>query len=52
MALKHVLDAHGLIWYQEGNPRLGNNALAIMSDPASEMIVSVIALAEAAYAVE
>ncbi len=52
MARKHVLDAHALIWYQEGNARLGSNALTIMSDPASEMIISVIALAEAAYAVE
>lgn len=52
MARKNVLDAHALVWYLEGNARLGSQAQAVMNDPASEMILPVIALAEAAYAVE
>ncbi len=47
MALKRVLDTHTLIWYLEGNPRLGSAALAAMDDPSSEMVLPLIALAEA-----
>jgi PIN domain nuclease of toxin-antitoxin system len=47
MALKHILDTHALIWYLEGNPRLGNAAKMAMVNPLSEMILPIIALAEA-----
>ena len=47
MALKHVLDTHALIWYLEGNSRLGSAAKEVMDHPASEMILAIIALAEA-----
>jgi len=29
MATKHIVDAHALIWYLEGNPRLGANAKTV-----------------------
>jgi PIN domain nuclease of toxin-antitoxin system len=47
MANKYVVDTHALIWYLEGNPKLGNSAKAILDAPDSEMILPMIALAEA-----
>jgi PIN domain nuclease of toxin-antitoxin system len=32
MASKYVLDSHALIWYLEGNARLGPNAKTILDD--------------------
>lgn len=52
MATKHVVDAHALIWYLEGNPRLGPNAKTILDDPASALVIPIIALAEACWVVE
>jgi len=50
MAHKYVLDTHTLVWYIEGNPRLGAAAKLVIDDPGSELVLSVIALAEAASA--
>lgn len=47
MANKHVIDTHALIWFIEGNSRLGLSAKTVMDDDASEMILPTIALAEA-----
>jgi PIN domain nuclease of toxin-antitoxin system len=52
MATKYILDTHTLIWYLEGNPNLGRQAKAIMEVVDSEMILPLIALAEAAYLIE
>jgi PIN domain nuclease of toxin-antitoxin system len=52
MATDYVVDAHALIWFLEGNSRLGTNARAAMQDPASVLHLPVIALAEACWAVE
>jgi PIN domain nuclease of toxin-antitoxin system len=52
MARKHVLDTHTLVWYLESNKRLGSAAKAVMDDPASEMVLPLIALAEAVYIVD
>jgi len=52
MATKHVVDAHALIWYLEGNPRLGANAKTVLDNPASELVMPIIALAEACWVVE
>jgi PIN domain nuclease of toxin-antitoxin system len=49
MASKNVLDAHAVIWYLEGNARLGVNAKAVLDDSKSEMILPIIALCEAAH---
>jgi PIN domain nuclease of toxin-antitoxin system len=46
---KFVLDAHALIWYLEGNRRIGGAAKTIVDDPASDLILPVIALAEAVH---
>jgi PIN domain nuclease of toxin-antitoxin system len=52
MANEFVLDAHALVWFLEGNPRLGPNARAAMQDPASVLYMPVIALAEACWVVQ
>jgi PIN domain nuclease of toxin-antitoxin system len=52
MAMKHIVDAHALIWYWEGNPRLGAKAKTVLDDPTSELVMPIIALAEACWVVE
>lgn len=52
MALKYVLDTHPLVWYLEGNPRLSQKAKAIIDDPGNDLVLPIIALAEAAFIVE
>jgi PIN domain nuclease of toxin-antitoxin system len=52
MAHKYVLDTHALVWHLEGNPRLGPQAKRVIDDPTSNLVLPVIALAEAAYIVE
>ena len=52
MATKYILDTHALIWHLEGNKLLGKNAKAIIDSPASELVIPIIALAEAAFVVE
>lgn len=47
MASKHVLDTHALIWYLESNPRLGSAAKVLLDDATSELVLTLIALAEA-----
>lgn len=49
--MKYILDTHALIWFLEGNPSLGTNAQAILSQPMSELILPAIALAEAIWIV-
>ncbi len=46
-----VLDAHALVWFLEGNPRLGVNARTVMQDRASVLYLPVVALAEACWTV-
>lgn len=52
MAHKYILDTHPLVWYLEGNPRLAADAKAIIDDPGSELVLPLIALAEAAFIIE
>ncbi|HKV39684.1 MAG TPA: PIN domain-containing protein [Blastocatellia bacterium] len=51
MGVKYVLDAHPLIWYLEGNPRLSSTAKSLMDDPSSDLVLPAIALAEALHVV-
>ena len=50
--MKYVVDTHALIWFLEGNLRLGTNAKTILSDSASQLILPAIALAEAVWIVD
>jgi PIN domain nuclease of toxin-antitoxin system len=33
--MKYVVDTHALIWFLEGNPRLGAAAKTVLMDPVS-----------------
>ncbi|PSB53810.1 twitching motility protein PilT [Chroococcidiopsis cubana CCALA 043] len=50
--MKYVVDTHALIWFLEGNPRIGTNAKIILSESTSQLILPAIVLAEAAWIVE
>ena len=52
MAVKYILDTHALVWYLEGNPRLERKAETTMSATDSELVLPLIALAEAAFLIE
>ncbi len=52
MTTKHIVDTHALIWHLEGNPRLGSRAKSILADPNGELVLPIIALAEASWMVE
>ncbi|MDZ4873652.1 MAG: hypothetical protein CLLPBCKN_003048 [Chroococcidiopsis cubana SAG 39.79] len=52
MVMKYVVDTHALIWFLEGNPRIGTNAKIILSESTSQLILPAIVLAEAAWIVE
>lgn len=47
MASKYIVDTHALIWYLESSPRLGAAAKAVLDNPASDLALPLIALAEA-----
>jgi PIN domain nuclease of toxin-antitoxin system len=49
---RYVVDAHALIWYLEGNSRLGTGARSALADPQNELFLPIIALAEACWIVE
>ena len=50
--MKYVIDTHALIWFLEGNEKLGHQAKTILSDVSSQLVLPAIALAEAAWIVE
>lgn len=44
---KFVIDAHALIWHLEGNPKLGKRAKKVLDDDKSQLVLPIIAFAEA-----
>ncbi len=50
--MKYVVDTHALIWFLEGNPRLGSNAKNILSEETSELVIPATTLSEAVWIVE
>lgn len=50
--MKYVIDTHALVWFLEGNSRLGTNAKAILSQPDSQLVIPATVLAEAVWIVE
>ncbi len=52
MATKFVVDTHSLIWYLEGNIKLGRDAQIVLDAAESELTLPIIALAEAIFTVE
>lgn len=49
--MKYILDTHALIWFLEGNARLGLTAKEILADSSSELVLPAIALAESIWIV-
>ena len=52
MARKLILDTHALVWYLEGNSRLSQRVQSLMSAVDSQMVLPLIALAEATLLIE
>lgn len=50
--MKYVVDTYALIWFLEGNSRLGANARTILSEFDHQLVLPAIALAEAVWIVE
>jgi PIN domain nuclease of toxin-antitoxin system len=50
--MRFVVDTHALIWFLEGNSRLGVKAKAVLEDASSSLVMPAIALAEAVWIVE
>jgi len=48
MRKNYLLDTHCLIWFQENNPKLSNNVMAIIQDLANTLFFSQISLFEIA----
>ena len=52
MPSKYVVDTHAIVWFNVGDFRLGANAKQILSDPNSELILPITALAEVCWIIE
>jgi len=52
MATKFIVDTHALIWHLEGRASLGSSARSVLESPDSELILPIIALAEAVFIVD
>ena len=47
--MKYVVDTHALVWFLEGNSRLGVNAKTVLANTESLLILPAITLAEAIW---
>ncbi len=52
MPSKYVVETHAIVWFNAGDPRLGPNAKRILSNPDSELILPITALAEVCWIIE
>ena len=50
--IKYIVDTHALIWFLEGNPKLGDKAKNILANANSELILPAIVLAEAVWIID
>jgi PIN domain nuclease of toxin-antitoxin system len=49
---RYIVDTHALIWYLEGNPRLGQQAKQVLADVESKLILPIIVLAESVLVID
>ena len=49
---KYIVDTHALIWYLEGNPRLGQQAKQVLENAESKLVLPLIVLAESAWIID
>lgn len=52
MATKFIVDTHALIWHLEGRSSLGPAARTVLESPESELVLPIIALAEAVFIID
>jgi PIN domain nuclease of toxin-antitoxin system len=52
MAHRYIVDAHAVLWFLEGSQRLSLLAKNILSAPNSQLVLPIIALAEATLVIE
>ncbi len=52
MRSKYVVDTHAMVWFIAGDSRLGPNAMQILSNFDSELILPITALAEVCWIIE
>jgi PIN domain nuclease of toxin-antitoxin system len=52
MAHRYIIDTHVLVWFVEGNKQLSEPAKAILAATNSQIVLPLIALAEAALIIE
>jgi PIN domain nuclease of toxin-antitoxin system len=52
MAHRYIIDTHALVWFVEGNKRLSKLAKALLAATDSQLVLPIIALAEAAVIIE
>jgi PIN domain nuclease of toxin-antitoxin system len=52
LEMQYIVDTHALIWFLEGNPRLGIAAKQVLGNSESKLVIPAIALAEAAFIIE
>ncbi|MCA9410225.1 MAG: PIN domain-containing protein [Candidatus Omnitrophica bacterium] len=45
----HVIDTHPLVWFLEANPKLSESVRGTLSDPATQIVIPMIVLAEIVY---
>jgi PIN domain nuclease of toxin-antitoxin system len=45
----HVVDTHALVWFLEGSNQLSEPARAALADPAAQIVIPAIVLAEIAF---
>lgn len=50
--MKYVVDTHVLLWFLGDSPKLSDRARSIFLDPASQLVLLAIALAEAVWIVK
>lgn len=44
--MTYIADTHPVVWFLEGNPRLGANARALLANPQTRLVIPTIVLAE------
>lgn len=45
----HIIDTHALVWFLEGNEKLGRKALKVLKNSREKLVIPSIVLAEVKY---
>jgi len=50
--MSHVVDTHGLVWFFEGNARLGNHAKTVLDTTDETLVLPATVIAEACWMIQ